>query len=86
MNQFYMRVLSGSPIPEMELDNEGNSARAALQRLGGRVIRTATAKYEVFANHGQWNSTIGVVPVDLERGVPVIPGTGVFSGSFIRIL
>jgi hypothetical protein len=48
----------------------GYSASAALQRLGGRVIGPATAKYEVFVITVN-GDTIGVVPVDLERGVPM---------------
>jgi hypothetical protein len=70
MTEFYVRVLSGSPIPETESPRGGYSASAALQRLGGRVIGPATAKYEVFAITVNGN-TIGVVAVDLERGVPV---------------
>lgn len=56
----------------------GYSGSAALQRLGGRVIGPATAKYEVFAITVN-GDTMGVVAVDLERGVPVrnvITGTG----------
>jgi hypothetical protein len=86
-NEFYVRVLSGSPIPEME-PNDGSSASAALQRSGGRVIGPATAKHEVFAITVN-GDTIGVVPVDLERGVPVwnvIAGNGVFTGSSLITL
>jgi hypothetical protein len=86
---FYVRVLSGSPIPETE-PNEGCSGSAALQRLGGRVIGPATAKHEGFAITVNGKDTIGViVGVDLERGAPVwnvIAGNGVFTGSFIITL
>lgn len=61
-------ALSGSPMPEREPD-DGSSASAALQRLGSRVIGPATAKYEVFAITINKRNTIGVVSVDLERGV-----------------
>jgi hypothetical protein len=87
---FYLRVLSGSPIPETEPNEEGAPASAALQRLGGRVIGPATAKTESFAITVNGRDTIGViVAVDLERGAPVwdvIAGTGEFTGSFIITL
>jgi len=87
--EFYVRVLSGSPIPETEPD-EGCSGSAALQRLGGRVIGPATAKHEGFAITVNEKDTIGViVGVDLERGAPVwsvIAGSGEFTGSFIITL
>ena len=57
-NEFHVRVVSGSPIPETE-PNDGCSASAALQRLGGRVIGPATAKNEVFAITVNANNTIG---------------------------
>jgi hypothetical protein len=53
---------------------------------GGPGDRAAKAKYEVFAITVNGRNTIGVVPVDLERGVPVrksITGTGRFAGSSI---
>lgn len=56
---------------------------------GGPGDRTAKAKYEVFAITVNGRNTIGVVSVDLERGVPVwksITGTGLFAGSFIILL
>jgi hypothetical protein len=46
---------------------------------GGPCDRAATAKYEVFAITINGRNTMGVVAVDLERGVPVwnvITGTG----------
>jgi hypothetical protein len=46
---------------------QGCSARAALQRLGCRVIGTATAKNDIFAITIN-EATIGVVGIDLERG------------------
>jgi hypothetical protein len=51
--------------------------------------RTAKAKYEVFAITVNGRNTIGVVSIDLERGVPVwnsITGTGLFTGSIIITL
>ena len=85
--EFYLRVLSGSPGPEREPNEEGAPTNAALQRLGGRVIGPATAKTGSFAITVNGRDTIGViVAVDLERGAPawnVIARTGVFTGSFI---
>jgi hypothetical protein len=67
-----MRVLSGSPIPETETNDEVAPASAALQRRGSRVIGPATAKPESFAITVNGKDTIGViVAVDLERGAPV---------------
>jgi hypothetical protein len=63
-------AVSGSPMPEREPD-DGCSASAALQRLRGPGDGAATAKYEVFAITVNGRNTIGVVSVDLERGVPV---------------
>ena len=87
---FYLRVLSGSPIPETETNDEGAPTSAALQRLRGRVNGSATAKRDSFAITVNGRDTIGVVvAVDLERGAPVwnvIAGTGVFTGSFIITL
>lgn len=78
MTEFYAYVLSGSPIPETE-PNDGVTPQAPRSNgRGGRVIGPATAKYEVFAITVN-GDTMGVVPVDLERGVParnVITGTG----------
>ena len=86
---FYLRVLSGSPIPEME-PNHGVAPQAPRSNgWRGRVIGPATAKNEVFAItvNGQM---IGVIVfVDLERGVPewkMNAGNGVFTGSFILTL
>ena len=68
---FYVRVLSGSPIPETEPNDEGAPQSAALQRLRGRVIGPATAKRDSFAITVNGRDTIGViVGVDLERGAP----------------
>jgi hypothetical protein len=87
---FYLRVLSGSPIPETETNDEGAPTSAALQRLRGRVNGSATAKPDSFAITVNGRDTIGViVAIDLERGAPVwnvIAGTGVFTGSFIITL
>jgi hypothetical protein len=87
---FYLRVLSGSPIPETEPNDEG--APQAPRSNGGmsRVIGPATAKNDSFAITVNGEDTIGViVAVDLERGAPVwnvIAGTGVFTGSFVITL
>lgn len=88
-SDFYVRVLSGSPIPEME-PNHGVAPQAPRSNgWRGRVIGPAKAKTGVFAItvHGHM---IGVIVfVDLERGVPVwnvIAGSGVFTGSFIITL
>ena len=78
--EFHVRVLSGSPIPEM---NRGMrfSASAALQRLGGRVIGPATAKTGASPSRSM-NPRLGViVGVDLERGAPVWN-----IGSFVMTL
>lgn len=87
---FYVRVLSGSSIPETETNDEDAPRSAALQRLGGRVIGPATAKQESFVITVNGKDTIGViVAVDLERGTPVwnvIAGAGVFTGSFLITL
>jgi hypothetical protein len=87
---FYVRVLSGSPIPEMEPNDEGAPEAPRSNGRGCRVIGPATAKNEVFAITVNGKDTIGViVGVDLERGAPVwnvIAGTGEFTGSFIIIL
>ena len=44
------------------------SASAAFQRLGGRAIRTATAKNDIFAIAVNRGHDRGFVVVDLERG------------------
>jgi hypothetical protein len=87
---FYVRVLWGSPIPEMEPNYEGAPQATRSNGRGGRVIGPATAKNDSFAITVNGRDTIGViVAVDLERGAPVwnaIAGTGVFTGSFIITL
>jgi hypothetical protein len=53
------------------------------------VIGPATAKNWGFAITVNGRNTMGVVAVDLERGVRVwnlIAGTGRFTGSFIKTL
>jgi hypothetical protein len=86
---FYVRVLSGSPIPEMEPTHGVAPPAPRSNGWRGRVIGPATAKSEIFAItvNGQM---IGVIVfVDLERGVPgwkVTAGSGVFTGSFIITL
>jgi hypothetical protein len=87
---FYLRMLSGSPIPETEPNNSGAPQAPRSSGWGSRVIGPATAKNNSFAITINGSDTIGViVGVDLERGAPVwnlIPGTGVFTGSFIITL
>jgi hypothetical protein len=70
-HDFYLRVLSGSPIPETETNDEVPPQSAALQRLGSRVIGPATAKHDCFAITVKRTHGWGIVPVDLERGAPV---------------
>ena len=87
---FYVRALSGSPIPEME-PNHGVAPPAPRSNgWRGRVIGPATAKNDIFVITVNRDHMIGViVVVDLERGVPewkVIAGSGVFTGSFIITL
>ena len=83
---FYVRVLSGSPIPEMEPSDEDAPEVPRSNGWRGRVIGPATAKSGGFAITVNGRDTIGViVAVDLERGAPVwsvIAGSGVFTGSF----
>jgi hypothetical protein len=87
---FYLRVLSGSPIPETEPNDEGAPQAPRSNGRGCRVIGPATAKNDSFAITVNGSDTIGViVGVDLERGAPVwnvIAGTGMFTGSFIITL
>jgi hypothetical protein len=86
---FYMRVLSGSPIPEVEPTHGVAPHAPRSNGKRGRVIGPATAKKGFFAItvSGQM---IGVIVFgDLERGVPgwkLIAGSGVFTGSFIITL
>lgn len=87
---FYVRVLSGSPIPEREPSDEDAPEVPRSNGWRGRVIGPATAKPGGFAITVNGRDTIGViVAVDLERGAPVwnvIAGTGEFTGSFIITL
>lgn len=87
---FYLRVLSGSPMPETEPDNDGPPQAPRSNGWGSRVIGPATAKNDSFAITVNGSDAIGVIAgVDLERGAPVwklIAGTGVFTGSFIITL
>lgn len=84
---FYLRVLSGSPIPERGPHHEGAPEAPRSNGWGCRVIGPATAKNDIFAITVNRSHTIGViVSVDLERGAPawsVIDGGGVFTGSFV---
>jgi hypothetical protein len=87
---FYVRVLSGSPIPEMEPTHGVAPPAPRSNGWRGRVIGPATAKSDIFVITVNRDHMIGViVVVDLERGVPgwkVIAGSGVFTGSFIITL
>jgi hypothetical protein len=68
---FYLRVLSGSPRPEMEPSDEDAPEAPRSNGWRGRVIGSATAKTGSFAITVNGEDTIGViVAVDLERGVP----------------
>ena len=85
---FYVRVLSGSPIPVPPAKGAPQAPRS--NGWGCRVIGTATAKNNTFAITVNGGDTIGVVVgVDLERGAPewsVFAGIGVFTGFFIITL
>lgn len=71
LETFYLRVLSGSPIPEKEPSDEDASGAPRSNGWRGRVIGSATAKTGSFAITVKGEDTIGViVAVDLERGVP----------------
>jgi hypothetical protein len=86
---FYLRVLSGSPIPEMEPTHGVAPQAPHSNGWRGRVIRPATAKNEVFAITVNGHMIGVIVFVDLECGVPeweMIAGSGVFTGSFILTL
>jgi hypothetical protein len=87
---FHVRVLSGSPIPEMEPTHGVAPSAPRSSGMRGRVIGLATAKSDIFVVTVNADHMIGViVVVDLERGVPtwkVIAGSGVFTGSFIITL
>lgn len=84
---FYLRVLSGSPIPETEPSDEDAPEATRSSGWRSRVIGLATAKTGNFAITVNGRDTIGViVAVDLERGAPgwdLMAGAGVFTGSFI---
>ena len=68
---FYLRALSGSPMPEMD---PSDGVTLQVPRSNGwrsRVIGPATAKNDSFAITVNGGDTIGmVVAVDLERGAP----------------
>lgn len=87
---FYVRVLSGSPTPAMDPNDEGVPPAPRSNGWRCRVIELTTAKDDTFVITVNESDTIGViVGVDLERGVPewnVIAGIGVFTGSFIITL
>ena len=87
---FFVRVLSGSPLPAMHPNDDGVPPAP---RSGGwrcRVIELTTAKDDTFVITVNGSDTIGViVGVDLERGVPewnMMAGIGVFTGSFVITL
>ena len=82
---FYVRVLSGSPIPEREPNHEGAPQAPRSNGCGGRVIGPATAKNDVFAITVNGRDTIGViVAVDLERGTGM--GSDCWERSVHRLL
>jgi hypothetical protein len=87
---FCLRVLSESPIPDMEPAHGFLPPAPRSSGWRGRVIGPATAKNDIFVITVNGDHMIGViVVVDLERGVPgwkVIAGGGVFTGSFIITL
>lgn len=87
---FYLRVLSGSPIPAIDPNDEGVPPAPRSNGWRSRVIGLTTAKDNTFVITVDGSDTIGViVAVDLERGVPewkVIAGVGMFAGSFIITL
>jgi hypothetical protein len=87
---FYVRVLSGSPAPELVSPEMGVPQAPRSDGSGCRVIRAATAKEGFFAITVNSSDTIGViVRVDLERGAPewnVLAGIGGFTGFFIITL
>ena len=87
---FYLRVLSGSPIPERQPNDEGAPQAPRSNGWRNRVIGPAAAKQDSFAITVNGRDTIGViVAVDLERGAPVwnvIAGTGKFAGAFVITL
>lgn len=85
---FYVRALTGSPIPKAE-NVEGTPPAPRSNGWRSRVIGPATAKDDAFAITVDGGDTIGVIVcVDLERGAPewnLIPRIGVFTGCFIMI-
>lgn len=58
---FYLRVLSGSPGPETETNDEVRPTSAAFRRLRGRVSGSAAAKPDSFAITVDGTNTIGVI-------------------------
>jgi hypothetical protein len=87
---FFVRVLSGSPTPEMDPNDEGVPPAPRSNGWRCRAIGEATGKRDSFAIAVNASDTIGViVGVDLERGVSewkVMAGIGMFTGSFIITL
>lgn len=84
---FYVRVLSGSPTPEMEPNDKGAPQAPTPNGWVSSVIGPATAEKDTFAitvNAG--DTIVAIGDVDPARDVPewnVIGGIGVFTGSFI---
>lgn len=87
---FFVRVLSGSPIPALDPKDDGVPPAPRSNGWRCRVIELTTAKDETFVITVNGRDTIGViVGVDLERGVPewkMMAGSGEFTGSFIITL
>ena len=86
---FYVRVLSGSPIPEMEPTDEVAPEAPRSNGSVSRAIGPATAENEgsvIAVNVG--DTIVEIVGIDLECGAPewnAIGGIGKFNGSFVMI-
>jgi hypothetical protein len=68
-DEVYVRMLSGSPIPETK-PNGGFSGSAALQRQGVPCDLAGDSEAWGLRHHSQ-RGAMEVVAVDLERGVAV---------------
>jgi hypothetical protein len=87
---FLVRVLSGSPRPEMDPNDNGVPPASRSNGWRCRAIGEVSMKRDSFAIAVNASDTIGVIVcVDLERGAPewkVMAETGIFTGSFIITL
>jgi hypothetical protein len=83
-DEFYLRALSGSPMPETDPSDGVTPQAPRSNGWRSRVIGPATAKNDSFAITVNGGDTIGmVVTVDLERGASassVIDETGALAG------